>query len=51
VLDRIEGEREKARLQRTIEKVYLEWFVEGEINPSLSAQKLDPNDCWDFFLP
>ncbi len=21
----------------------------GGSNPSLSAQKLDPNDCWDFF--
>jgi hypothetical protein len=46
----MEVELEKARLQRTFEKAYLAWVVEGEVNPSLSAQKLDPNDCWDFFF-
>jgi len=50
VLDRIEVEREKARLQRTIEKEYQTWVVEGEVNPSLSAQRLDPNVFGIFFL-
>ena len=50
MLDRIEVEREKARLQRTFEKVYLAWVVEGEVNSSISAKKLDTNDCWDIFF-